>query len=105
MSEANKVMISVTGMKYMNLPTIPGQKASGTKGASVVSVPDKIGTKTSPAAILAALTMLSFPIPCLNILCVFSITTMASSTTMPSAKMKENITSMFIVNPMRGKTI
>jgi len=40
----------VTGMKYMNLPVIPGQKARGKKGASVVSVPDRIGLNTSPAA-------------------------------------------------------
>ncbi len=37
----------------MNLPTTPGQNASGKKGASVVSVPERMGTNTSPAAALA----------------------------------------------------
>ena len=32
---------------------MPGQKAKGTKGATVVSVPAKTGTKTSPAAAFA----------------------------------------------------
>ena len=50
-------MISVTGKKCMNCPTIPGQKANGKKGARVVKVPDKIGMNTSPAAIFAAVSI------------------------------------------------
>ena len=36
---------------------------------------------------------------------MFSITTMASSTTIPSAKINANITSIFIVNPIQGINI
>src|SRR5512133_1000639 len=52
-SDANSVIIKVTGINTMNFPTTPGQKARGTKGARVVSVPESIGTKTSPAAYFA----------------------------------------------------
>ena len=37
-------------MKTMKLPTTPGQNARGKNGASVVRVPERIGTNTSPAA-------------------------------------------------------
>jgi len=63
---------------------MPGQNNKGTNGASVVSVPANTGTNTSPAAYLAASTAEIFPLPCENILWVFSITTMASSTTIPN---------------------
>ena len=76
----------------MNLPMIPGQKSSGTNGASVVRVPASTGTKTSPAAYLAASGALIFPLPCAKILCVFSITTMASSTTIPNPNNSANNT-------------
>ena len=83
----------------MNLPTIPGQKASGENGARVVSVHDRIGRKTSPAALFAARTIFG-SFRC--VLCVFSITTIASSTTIPSAKIKPNITIIFMVNQRLG---
>ena len=51
---------------------MPGQKASGKKGANVVSVPDKIGRKTSPAACFAA-NVMSGSVRCTR--CIFSITT------------------------------
>ena len=71
-------------MKTINLPTTPGQNARGKNGARVVSVPDRIGTNTSPAANFAdeAISILVF----LCILWVFSITTIASSTTIPIAR-------------------
>ena len=53
-------MIKVTGKKYMNFPTTPCQNANGKKGARVVKVPENTGRKTSPAAFLAALTILIF---------------------------------------------
>ena len=94
------------GKYIINLPTMPGQNASGKNGAMVVSVPVKIGRNTSPAAIFAASIILKLsPFPSRKILCVFSTTTIASSTTIPSAKMKANITSMFIVNPICGSMI
>ena len=81
---------------------MPGQKASGTNGISVVAVPANTGRKTSPVAILAACAIGILPLS--NIRCVFSITTIASSTTIPSASRKENNTIMFIVKPIVGKT-
>ncbi|MCY1543326.1 hypothetical protein D9M68_791390 [compost metagenome] len=57
-------------------------------------MPEKTGMNTSPAAILAALTIGIFPL--LKIRCVFSITTIASSTTIPNPKRKENSTIMFM---------
>ena len=76
---------------------MPGQKSSGMKGASVVRVPASTGMKTSPAANLAASLALIFPFPCEKILCVFSITTIASSTTMPRPKSSANNTMKFSV--------
>ena len=76
------------------------QNASGIKGASVVIVPENTGKNTSPAAIFAALAIGTFPLAKMR--CVFSITTMASSTTMPKASRKENSTIMFSVNPITG---
>ncbi|MCY1521779.1 hypothetical protein D9M68_566060 [compost metagenome] len=87
--------MSVTGRKNINLPIIPGQNKSGAKGASVVNVPENTGRKTSPAAILAAFTIGILPLS--KIRCVFSITTMASSTTIPNPNRKENKTIMFMV--------
>ena len=83
----------------MNFPTIPGQNARGKKGARVVSVPERMGRKTSPAACLAAVTI-SGSDRCIR--WVFSMTTMASSTMIPRAKINPNITIMFMVNPIFG---
>ena len=55
-------MIKVTGKKNINLPIMPGQKASGIKGANVVMVPLSTGKKTSPAACLAAIFIFFFPL-------------------------------------------
>src|SRR5690606_21084881 len=99
-SDASSVMMSVMGRKNINLPIIPFQNASGTNGARVVSVPDNTGRKTSPVAILAALTI--FILALSKIRCVFSITTMASSSTIPSASRNENNTIKLIVMPMIG---
>ena len=65
----------------------------------MVSVPERMGRKTSPAACFAAFTISGSP------LCnrwVFSMTTMASSTMIPSAKIKPNMTIMFMVKPRLG---
>ena len=95
-------MIKVTGRKNMNFPMIPGQKAKGTKGANVVMVPENTGRNTSPAALLAASLMGTLPF--LNIRWVFSITTMASSTTIPKASKKAKRTIIFKLKPMVGRT-
>ena len=68
----------------MNLPMIPGQNSKGKNGARVVSVPANTGINTSPAAIFAETVADSFPFPSTNIRWVFSMTTMASSTIIPS---------------------
>ena len=49
-SEAKRVIMRVIGINTINFPTTPGQNARGKNGASVVSVPERIGTNTSPAA-------------------------------------------------------
>ena len=80
----------------MNFPIVPCQNANGKNGASVVKVPDKTGKNTSPAASLAAF-MIGI-LPFAKSRCVFSMTTIASSTTMPSANKKENKTIKFNEN-------
>ena len=74
----------------MNLPMIPGQNSKGINGASVVTVPANTGTNTSPAAKRAASSDEIRPPPWEKIRCVFSITTMASSTTIPSPNKSAN---------------
>ena len=96
-NEAAKVNINMVGKYTMNLPMIPGQNNSGKKGASVVNVPAKTGTNTSPAAIRAAIAEDIFPLPSTNMRWVFSITTMASSTIIPSPKSKAKRTMKFRV--------
>src|SRR6185312_10008194 len=95
-------MISVMGRKNIKWPITLFQNASGINGASVVIVPENTGKNTSPAAILAALAIGTLPLA--KIRCVFSITTIASSTTIPSAKRKENNTIIFNVKPIHGIT-
>ena len=76
---------------------MPGQKSSGKNGHKVVSVPASTGTNTSPAAIIADVVESIFPLPCVNILCVFSITTIASSTIIPKPNNKAKRTMKFKV--------
>ena len=91
-NEAAKVKMSMVGKYTMNLPIMPGQNNSGKKGANVVNVPAKTGTKTSPAAIRADKADVILPLLSTNIRWVFSITTMASSTIMPNPNNKANNT-------------
>ena len=81
----------------MNLPMIPGQNNNGKNGAKVVMVPANTGINTSPAAILAEVVAVNLPLPCTKIRWVFSITTMASSTIMPSPNKRANSTIKFKV--------
>ncbi len=89
---------------------IPGQNNNGKNGARVVSVPASTGIKTSPAAIRAEIVDVSLPLPSTNILWVFSITTMASSTMIPSPNSKANNTIKFnvtlepVIHSAAGKT-
>ena len=89
------------GRYFMNSPTIPGQKSKGKNGEIVVKVPDKTGTKTSDAANLTASTIVNF-LKLLNNLCAFSITTMASSTTIPKPNKNPKRTMVFKVKSKLG---
>ena len=90
--EAARVKMSIVGRYIMNFPMIPGQKSNGKKGASVVTVPANTGINTSPAAIRAAMPVGMRPFPCIKMRWVFSITTMASSTIIPSPNNSANST-------------
>ncbi len=91
----------------MNLPINPFHKRRGKNGASVVNVPANTGSHTSPAASFAERTIGTLPL--LYILCVFSITTMASSTIIPKPKsnakrtMKLSVTELPITKSATGK--
>ena len=90
---------------------MPGQKSSGKNGARVVSVPARTGIQTSPAAIRADMVAESLPLLSTNILCVFSITTIASSTIIPRPNNRANNTIKFrvmlepVINSAAGKNI
>ncbi len=94
----------------MNSPTIPGQNSSGKKGAMVVRVPESTGTNTSPAAAFTA-SLISQSLCWLNNRWVFSITTMASSTTRPIPSRKAKSTMVLSVKavptmgPMMGISV
>ena len=89
--------MSMAGKYTINFPIIPGQNNKGKKGAKVVMVPAKTGIKTSPAAIFAEVVAVNLPFPCTKIRCVFSITTMASSTIIPKPNNRANNTIKFKV--------
>ena len=101
-NDANKVIIKVIGKKYMNLPTMPGQNNNGKNGATFTNVPVSTGQKTSPAASFTA-SMMVMSLCLLKIRCEFSITTIASSTTIPNANKNANNTITFNENPKPGK--
>ena len=90
--DAASVKMSIVGRYIMNFPMMPGQKSNGKKGARVVTVPAKTGINTSPAAIRAAIPVGMRPFPCIKMRWVFSITTMASSTIIPSPNNNANST-------------
>ncbi len=69
---------------------IPFQNSKGKNGAMIVSVPANTGIKTSPAAAFAAFAIGTFPFS--YSLCVFSTTTIASSTMIPNPKSSANNT-------------
>ena len=95
------MMIKVIGRNFMNSPTIPGQNNKGKKGDIVVNVPDNTGTKTSEAANFTASTILNF-LKLLNKRWAFSMTTMASSTTIPKLNKKAKSTMVFKVKSKPG---
>ncbi len=83
-------------MYFMNSPTMPGQNRSGEKAATRVSV----AAITGPAMRLAAsenASRLSMPSDIRR--SANSVTMMASSTSMPTARMRLNSTTMLTVSP------
>ena len=94
-------MINVIGKYFMNSPTIPGQNSKGKKGEMVVNVPDNTGINTSEAANLTDSVMVNF-LKLLNKRCAFSMTTIASSTTIPSPKRKPKRTIVFKLKSKDG---
>ena len=77
----------------------------------MVSVPARTGIQTSPAAIRADNVADNLPLLSTNILCVFSITTIASSTIIPRPNNRANNTIKFrvmlepVINSAAGKNI
>ena len=95
-------MIRVSGRYFMNSPMMPGQNAIGAKAASVVAVAAMTGIATSAVPSLAAF-FRSWP--CSMNRYVFSTTTIALSTSIPSARMRLNSTTMFMVKPISCITL
>ncbi len=88
-SEEVKTIINVIGMYDINSPIILRQKSSGTKAASVVAVDEIIGIATSPVACFAA-SITEYPLSTNR--CMFSVTTIALSTSIPNARINEKRT-------------
>ena len=81
----------------MNSPMIPGQSAKGKNAARVVAVDAIIGKATSPTPSITELTG-DFP----SSMCryIFSTITIPLSTSIPSARTRENRTITFKVTPI-----
>ncbi len=90
-------MINVIGIYFMNSPIIPSQRINGKNAAKVVAVDAIIGIAISPTACFAA-SQGAKPLSIKR--CMFSTTTMALSTSIPNARIKENNTIMFILKSM-----
>ena len=92
--EADSVTISVIGMYFMNSPTMPGQNNSGENAATRVMV----AAMTGPAMRCDANSKAcAFGMPSLIRRSANSVTMMASSTSMPTARISENSTTMLTV--------
>ena len=83
-------------MYIMNEPTIPGQNSKGENAAIRVSVAAITGPAMRWLAIAKA-SRLSIPSPIRR--SANSVTMMASSTSIPTARISENSTTMFTVSP------
>ena len=81
---------------------MPGQNNNGKNGATFTSVPVKHRPEHFTSSLFHGIH--NIHILCLlNIRCEFSITTMASSTTIPNANKNANNTITFNENPKPGK--
>ena len=99
--DADSVAIRVMGRYFMNSPMMPGQKSSGMKAASVVAVAATIGHAMRFAAIAYACRR-GYPSAMRR--SASSTTTIVPSTSMPTAMMSENSTTMLIVSPAKPST-
>ena len=98
-SEKSRHGITMSGMVRKNLPIMPGTNISGMKAATVVSTAKITGVAISRAPSMDP----RRPSPCRSWWAwMFSPTMMASSTTMPSTRMKANSDMKLIVTPRRA---
>ena len=93
---------SVIGKYFINCPKIPGQKASGTKAATVVSVEIIMGKAISPIPFFAA-SVLDMPSPIRRY--TFSTTTIPLSTSIPRPMIIPKRIMVFKVYPNSDSTI
>jgi hypothetical protein len=92
--EADNVTISVIGMYFMNSPTMPGQNRRGEKAATRVMV----AAITGPAMRCEAAAKASRRCTPIDIWrSAYSVTMIASSTSIPTARISENSTTMLTV--------
>ena len=87
--------ISVIGRYFMKSPTMPGQNSSGEKAAMRVIVAAITGPAMRLAASLEGLALVHALATCG--VRRYSVTMIASSTSMPTARISENSTIMLIV--------
>ena len=96
-SEADSTKINVTGSMPINCPGTPGQKSIGKNAHRVVAVELATGQNIR----LAASTYADIgPVPSAIRLSAYSTTTIAPSTSIPTAKINPNITILEIVTPI-----
>ena len=97
MSEAISTAITVNGISAIIEPKAPPTNTSPTKASTVVMVEEKTGAAMRCAALIEAITGVSPLCRALKSAC--SATTMASSTTMPSAMISAKSDIMLMVSP------
>ena len=95
-SDASSTAISVMGRNFMNSPITPGQNASGMNAASVVQVDAMIGHAIRRAALEYA-SWRSMPSAMRR--SANSVTTIAPSTSRPTAMINANSTIMLMLMP------
>ena len=88
--------MSVIGRNFMNSPTTPGQNSKGMNAARVVAVEAVIGQAMRLAAWAYASRLWT---PSAIRRSANSVTTMAPSTSIPTARIRLNRTTMFMVRP------
>ena len=102
-SDASKAMTIVTATGANSFPSRPSRVNSGRKTIQIIRIPDATGLKTCPTAAMTAACVTAsvrVPIPVLpNSASIFSTTTTAASTSMPSAMARPPRLIRLAVNP------